>query len=279
MAYITKFSATKIARLLDKTIVDNVTNDYYKKPIAFLSVKDVKDMLAFKKLLGHSEDFIKDIYNKTIDTKTYVFESQPSFHSDSKCKYLHSDFENIYLPEKIKSQGDQKINQFRSWCREKKYLRDRDKEAFKAMCCLTFGLLPEELEDVKGKNSDIHQEQNYKLEDLEEKINKILFEADDYSNSSEKTQVILKKFKEYNYLRIDKYPFHNSTKYSTEEVRNILSHQYDNYISPTVALIKEWLRISLNPELKFEGRLLTQLGFKPCSFCNNETEKENEVLA
>jgi len=271
MAYITKFNSSRMLRQIDDKQIE-INHSYYKRKISYLSDQEIKKLLAYKLLLENTEKFINNYYNKIKDTKTFIFENKPSFHQDSDCKNLHSDFENIKIPQKIKERGAEAVEEFRQWCKEHIALFYKDKEAFMAMCCLKFHLsYPTDLIIVTGENSGIDYHKNYKLEELEKEIDNLIRKAGEYFYSSPKTREILSEFRNKMWLRYDKYDIqYNNTEYGEKDIKGVLQKQFSEFNEPTTYLVQEWLRIKLNPELKFEGRLLEQLGFKNCPVCYSD---------
>jgi transposase len=146
---------------------------------------------------------------------------------------------------------------------------------------MKFGLVyPTDLEDVTGNNSGIDYQKNYDLQELEMEIDKLIKDAKEYYYSSNMTQTVLRQFRNKTFLRLDKYSIeYNTTEYSERQIKEILKKQHDSFNEPIVWLLQEWLRVSYNPELKFEGRLLEQLGFKNCPVCYPEYDsalRDNE---
>lgn len=281
MAYITKFNSSRIIRQVDEKLIDAINHSYYNKPIDFLSDQEIRRLLVYKKLLENTDDFFNNFYNKIKDTETFIFENKPSFHADINCPNLHSSFDNIKIPDKIKEKGKASIEEFRKWANENYDLYQGNREAFKARCCLKFNLVyPTDMREVGGENSGVDFKKNYDLQELEKEIDKIIKDAKDYYYSSDTTKNVLKEFRNKMFLRLDKYKInYNNTNYSEEDIKNVLETQYKSFNEPIVWLLQEWLRINFNPELSFEGRLLEQLGFKNCPVCYSyydlETTEDN----
>ncbi|WP_462222185.1 hypothetical protein, partial [Ferruginibacter sp.] len=58
-----------------------------------------------------------------------------------------------------------------------------------------------------------------------------------------------------------------------DEFVKILKDFYDNVQMPTFEFLKQYYMVYFNPELKFEGRLLEQLGLKTCLKCTERANK------
>ena len=272
MAYITKFNSSRVIRQIDEKLIDIIDHNYYKKRIGFLSDQEIKRLIVYKKLLENTDDFFEHYYSRIKDTQTFIFENKPSFHKDAHCPNLHSSFDNIKIPDKIKEKGKTSIEEFRKWAKENYELYQNDREAFKARCCMKFGLLyPVDMRDVGGDNSGVDFKKNYNLQELEREIDKLIKDARDFYYSSDTTMTILSEYRNKMFLRLDKYEVrYNNTPYSQEEIKKVLEKQYKSFNEPVVWLLQEWLRINFNPELSFEGRLLEQLGFKNCPVCYSD---------
>lgn len=269
MVFITKYNASRILQQIDWHSLEIDSHIYYNRKINFFSDDEIKMLIAFKHLLQDPAPFIEEYYVKIKDTKTFIFENKPAFHRDYTCGNLYSDFNNILIPQKIKEKGDIAIEEFRKWSNAHIELYQRNIEAFRAECCLKFSLVyPTDLELVSGGNSGIDLKKNYDLVELEREIDLLIKNAAQYYYSSEMNKEILRRFRNRMWMRHEKYPVKNNyTKYLPQQIKNVLQHQYTNFNDPTFFLIKEWLRIKFNPELRFEGKLLEQLGFKNCHIC------------
>ena len=133
---------------------------------------------------------------------------------------------------------------------------------------MKFGLesLPE---IVNYKNSGVDEIENLNLEELENEIDGLLREAGRFYYKDDKTNTILRRFSKLTFLaNKTEEIYDNDTGYSDEEVKKVLKEHLTRFKYPIMDKIREWYKIKYNPELEFEGKLLEQLGFRPCSNCH-----------
>ena len=124
---------------------------------------------------------------------------------------------------------------------------------------------------IKRDNSGWTEVENYKLEELEKRIDELLREAGRYFNASEQYRVILRRFNKFTFLAYRDKPIdNNDTGYSDQVVKALLKDYNDKIKKPLKRLLIEYYRLTLNPDLKLEGNLLDQLGFKPCGQCYDQ---------
>lgn len=279
MAFITKSNFYRIHREIK--LEDNINYFErldYKKPIYFLNKKEIIYLNSFKELLKNSKYLISKYYApiKNTDSFTYVFEGiSPSYHLNTKCINLNSSFENYKIPDQIINQGKEKIIQYRKWFKQNSYLIDtpdifefRIQKKFKIKISIN---------SVLHANSGIEQIDNLNLQELENKIDFYLSKAGQYfKNSSNEKKEIIRKFQKITFLAYTDYEIkNNETRFSDKNIKLFLK-QYDTHFKkPVKELLKQYYKVKYNPELKFEGELLEQLGFKPCKACLKKLDESN----
>ena len=274
MAYITTSNSKGIIKKIDFRNV-YFDGEVYKKPIEdFFSRYEEQSLLAIQELLKNPERFFKDYFmvlNKT-DSYQYVFENiTPAYHKSINCPRLHSSFQNFKIPDEIKEKGVNEIVKYRAWFKDVQYLLEGDDknkiELFKDRCRREFKLsLPPEI--IIIKNSGSFEINDMDLDSIESKIDDLLTEAKIFYDSSEKHTIILSSFSKLTFLANSSNPIYgNTTEYSDKEVKELLAQYAEDFKHPLMHLLREWYRIKYNPELKFEGKLLQQLGFKACGTC------------
>jgi hypothetical protein len=270
MAYITVSNSFRILKNINFDKID-LNGSVYKIPIYFLSYYEINRLLGIKELLKNPSDFISECYIEVenIDTLSYVYEGGTSaYHSKANCKILNSNYINFEIPELIKEKGKEEIFRFREWFKKNKYLL-KDPEKFVFRLQMAFGVIMN-TNSIDYGNSGISEKENLNLEELEKRIDNIISEAGQYfKNANEEKKEILKKYQKYTYLAYSKKRLkNNDSRFSDDTIKNFLK-QYDNHFKkPIIDLLKEYYRVLYNPELKFDGDLLEQLGFRPCGCCH-----------
>ena len=93
--------------------------------------------------------------------------------------------------------------------------------------------------------------------------------------SFQEKKEIIRRFQKYTFLAYSSNDIqNNNTKFSDETIKKFLK-QYDiHFKRPIKDLLIEYYRVLYNPDLKFEGNLLEQLGFKPCRNCHIENNQK-----
>jgi hypothetical protein len=237
-------------------------------------------LLAYYLLYKNPKEFV-NIYVKiqNEDTFSFVFEGgTPAYHFDSSCTKLVSDFVNFKIPKQIKEAGSDVVLEFRSWFREVEIqnLLLKDEERFLAALHLRFiKYLPSKPEPVRYKNTGYQAMDNISLDELEFKINNLLDKANEYrQNNTDIIQKAIIYFEKHTYIARTGKPIPNDLPnpemmigIKEEDLRLLLIDYENKFKTPVSDLLKDYYRIKFNPDLKFEGLLLDQLGLKKCGTC------------
>lgn len=224
-----------------------------------LSVPEMALICIYKETLADLEEGIsifKKIEKK--DNFKFVYEGfQPAYHFDKKCDKLHSDFQNYELPDRLKDdkEGSEK---FRKIFRENlNYIKNNKLDVAKIRINLAMGWELEYpcINAVEIMNSDSTFFEEYDLESLKKQVHQIMFDADKFRSSSEEVKKQI-----------------NNLGYGTNKLqeRHINGHPINVWHKIKIDLkntIQTYFRVRLNPDLNFDGSLLDQLGFRPCSMC------------
>ena len=126
-------------------------------------------------------------------------------------------------------------------------------------------------EVVDYNNSGVETVDNLNLEELDKRITELITNANNFYISNLKNKIILDHFGKFAYIyRNKKIPTPNNSGYSNEDIWAILKIFDETYKTPIIKLLREYYRIKYNPEIKFEGKLLEQLGFKNCNQCQSD---------
>lgn len=280
MTFITQ---SNFKRILFSIKIEELTGEIYKEKIFFLSKKEQEWFLTLQKLLKDGKNGNIGVYKKIerdIDSHTLVFEGgQSAYHENPRCERLHSDYVNFEIPDSIKEKGFSEVEKFRIWFKKNMYLLDGDKEdLFKLNLLNTFGV------ELKGKihrkNLGFMEVPNKDLTTLENEIDNLLRESKRYYvNADSKKQELIKRFQTFTYRENttdDTYAqYIDGKNISLKELKAFLKEFDSKFKKPVKDLLIEYFRVKLNPKLEFKGKLLDELGFKPCPYCTvNENDSE-----
>jgi len=256
--YITKSNFESIVH--DLGVKDSASFDYsklYIKDLSFiLSTKEMRPLFNIMKSY-ENVDFLEDMFIKVQpkkDTQSYVFEGgAPAYHYDPGCPRLHSKFRNLEIPPEIKYSG--RVNNFRDFCKKNMdLLESNPKEFYKRMDAVF--ILKNPPEYLEYANSGLQNIDNMDLEQLCREIDKLLEDAKNFMNINEPTYKTIK-----------------SLGYGTHAVDeakipgNPLYIWHNKFKANLKKFLKAYYRVKLNPELKFSGKLMEQLGFHSCNHC------------
>lgn len=278
-AFITNSNAKSIVYNLDVNTID-VEGEIFRIEFKWFSIYEVKGLLAFKLLFEDPEKFFQQYKKrKAIDTKQYIFEGKlPSYHLKPNCERLLSRFHNYKIPDEIKAQGDGKIAEFRLWFAENMDSLEKDPAFFLERMRMRFNLSVRP-EVVDYENSGVETVENLNLEELDKRISELIENANHFYISDLKNTTILNHFGKFAFIyRTRKSPNPNNSGYSDEEIWKVLQKFDNTYKTPIITLLREYYRIKYNPEIKFEGKLLEQLGFQPCNQCENDYYRELQQM-
>lgn len=270
-AYITKSNAKNIIFNLDVSVID-IQKEIFRIEFKWFSGYEIRSILAYRLLFENPNLFFqKYLKKKAIDTKQYIFANKlPSYHSNENCERLLSKFLNYKIPDEIKEQGDEKIMEFRAWFIENIESFEKDPVFFAERLRMRFNLEIRP-EVVNYENSGVQTFNNLNMEELDKLIVKKIENSESFYNQSEKNKIVLDNFGKCAFLyKEKKVPTSNNTAYSNQEIWEVLKEFDTEFKEPLISLLREYYRVQYNPEMKFEGQLLEQLGFLHCNQCENE---------
>jgi hypothetical protein len=281
MPYITKGNVTKIISHIDMRKLPGNFGDLkgkvYKQAITFFSLIEQNNLLLRKEFYRNPSSFL-EVYQrieKKEDTYTYTYEGgTPAYHFALDCPRLNSNFDSYEIPVEIKEKGKDAVIQFRKFFAQNKELLDRNPDAFYGKMTAAFALKTL-LKPVDYKNSGSELIEITNLLDLEETINRLLLDFQDfYWKSTPEKRMMMNQFTRLTFLAFPPYNQkviqNNETGFSDAEVREFLKHFAETYKVPIIKYLKDFYRIYFNPDLAFEGELLEVLGFKKCSHCHSQ---------
>lgn len=282
MAYITQYNASRILKDANLQNIKIKNRGIFRRSIYFFNNFEETFLKVYQEMLENPDEFFSKVYSKFEEPKDNYFyltpPKPPSYHEKSNCSFLNSDYKNFEIPKEIRKKGNVQAEEFRKWFATVQYLFDKDPEAFQVRLQARWGILVS-IAEIAGINSGVSDIKNYDLETLVSEIDKLLIEARKFRYSCSKHDEILKRFQKKAYLALKEDPIDdNSTSYSDEEIKVILKEFELNYKRPIKSLLTEYYRVSLNPEMKFEGKLLDSIGFFPCSSCAGNFIPVDEVF-
>ena len=279
MSYLTKGNVSKIIVQVDISNLPanfaDMKGNVYKREIWFLSNMERNKLLLRKELQRNPTAFI-EFYKKLQkkpDSYRYIHEGgTPAFHSRLDCERLISDFTAFEIPLPIQERGADAVTRFRAWFNQNKELFESNPEAFYGRMVAAFGI-NEVIKQVRYDNSGVEFRENLNLAELEDVINDLIMQASKFIvNISPLEQTVIKRFGKLTFLAYTKREIaNNDTGFSDEQLKEFLKKFADDYKVPITKCLEEYYRVYFNPELKFNGALLEELGFKRCSSCHDST--------
>jgi len=270
MAYITLANSSKIVFNGDLKGL-NLKGEIYKIPIQFFSNYEKNALLAIQELLKNPEEYFSTIYKpyEPVDTYRFVYEgNHPSYHSNTNCPRLNALYKNFEIPQSIRDRGIELVKEFRVWFESVKHLLDRP-DVFAARLQAKWGIVTNP-NAISIDNSGHTEIENISIQELEEKIDSKLKEAGRFYSQDNKHKIILKRFSKFTFLAYKSEKIENNgTGYSDSDVKDLLKKYDTEFKKPLKKMLIEYYRLKHNPEIRMEGDILEQLGFKPCAFCHD----------
>ena len=264
----------KVIANIDFDAVKGLEGNVYKKPIYFFNKREVQLLLGFKELYRDPENFLKEYYKPIVteDKFKYIYEGvKPAYHTGSDCDRLLSNFKNFEIPLLIRENGEQAVIEFREWFKTVQKVFNETPMIFEALLFSRYGI-QSNIGEVDYKNSGAEEKENLDLPELEKRIDSLLNEAGSFFRNSDSVhQNIIRKlgkltFLAYSYKKI----YSNDSGMSDEALKGFLGSYDIKFKKPIKVLLREYYRVLYNPEMKFEGKLLEALGFRPCGSCHGQ---------
>ncbi|GAB2478806.1 hypothetical protein [Algoriphagus taiwanensis] len=280
MAFITNFNASRFLREADLNDIKIRERGLFRKSIFFFNWYEELFLKVYQEMLENPTHFFGKVYKKIEkETDDYSYVSPPkapSYHDNHDCPLLNADYKNFLIPDEIRAQGIEKVNEFRNWFNTVQHLFENDPAAFQARFMARWKILVS-INEIERANSGVAEVQNQSLDELIGKIVHLLDEAKSYINSSSENKQILNTHNQkYAYLglredSLDK----NNTPFPNELLKEKMAHFELNFKKPIKNFLLEYYRMTLNPNLKFDGKLLEGVGFVPCPQCCDEIDSED----
>lgn len=287
--FITQSTFQNIVRQLDfdKIPIELLGNTIYDKAkIEYLDTRASKTVLSYK-YLSDNPDMLS-VYQKTAHSEhpdnhfLIKTTSHPKFHLFSDCENITHKFENMIIPKAIKNKGDAVIDEFRDYLLSEygKFSSIRyknQKETIINTINLKFNvtITANDLLIIDEANTGSKKAKDFSLAELEINISNF---AEEYFDLCERYKDIfpaytLKAFIHKKPEDIKFIPLNYFKTNQKEEFCRILKNFHDNIQLTTFEHLKQYYMVFFNPELKFKGRLLEQLGLKQCAKCTERSNK------
>lgn len=274
MSYITVSNAMKVLVGIDYDAVKELEGNVYKKPIYFFNKRETRLLLGLKELYRDPENFVKEYYKPIVkkDTFRYIFEGgQPAYHVGHDCSRLLSNFKNFEVPTQIREKGEQAVLEFREWFKTVQKEFNEKPDVFEMLLFSKYGIQVS-MKAVDYSNSGVEEKENLDLPELERRIDNILTDAGRFYREQDGFhQNIIKRFSKLTFLAYSyKEIYSNDTGMKDADLKAFLESYDIKFKKPLKELLREYYRVLHNHEMKFEGKLLEALGFRPCGVCHGQ---------
>lgn len=262
MAFITKANAKSILFDINLSKVGNIPTDgIYTGDLSMLSDNEQRWLAAARMFYEDFELFIQHAYKKKvkpIDTQRFVYESrQPSYHARNTCQYLLADYFNFEIPVEIHGRGVDEVTRFRNWFRANEQLFIDNKELFTTRMEIQFRLKnPPLATSLEAPNSGVEAIENLSLDKLQADIDGLIQKAGQLRSNGDQKAEIIKRFGNRAHEHFD------------DKVISQVLKEWRILKQEIKAKLLEYFKVSLNPNLEFNGMLLEQLGFRECRSCH-----------
>ena len=266
-AFITRSNAERIVKQLNLSDID--VNEFGKQmKFKWFNKGELRKLKAFEMLFSNPDLFLSHYVTlkPREDKNNYVFQSNAAFHTNENCTRMHSDFNNIKIPEEIIKSGRKK--EFIQFCKDHSELHEKYPDQFRNRLKWRFNITSEIL--VHYENSGYQEIENMTLKELENSIETKIEEFNCWIGESQLNRTVIEKygFQSFNYKNpnlVDLKKISDTAK--REDVINILKHFELNIKYPLIKFMTYSYQMKNNSSLSFESTILTELGFKQCSHC------------
>jgi hypothetical protein len=237
--------------------------DLYKSYLgSILSEKEMGFLVVYKKLCEDPKSAI-GMYKKVKfkPNPSMVYEGRPpSYHANRQCESITSNYFNIQIPAEINGRGAVEIKKFRKFCIDHRdMIENEDTRVFVKLEAQFF--LKNPLKTVFALNTGDQSFMDLDQDAIEGLIDDLLMGSEAFRNQDEYTSKLIKA-KGYgtHIVKEAKVPDHP------------LYIWHNEYKQPLKKILKHYFRVKFNEDLKFDGQLLNQLGFRPCGKCFKVSE-------
>ena len=287
LVYITKSTLNQIMNKVDEEEIKNQLENVEILKIGnnkfdFLNKLQVRQILLYKYLSENITEIhtFKKIEKKADGNRFLIKTSTPKYHLYSDCEYLKSNFENMLIPRAIFDKGEDTIEKYRDYMKSefgdfepKKYKDQIDLIVSRINNKFQVEVFKSELAILEADNKGTTQINNLSLVEIQEKAIKLMNE---YENLCKTYPDVFPQYTMKSFLSVSN---PNELKYippryfkegKKDEFLALLRNFYTNIQTATFDVLKSYFMVYYNPELKFNGDLLEQLGLKPCNSCQSK---------
>lgn len=258
---------SKLKAILSEVDLTNLNEEIVLPELAIeinikriLSQREIQLLSVYQLMLRDPEDAyerFQKIKKSSKDNSKLLFVSEiSSYHCDPYCSALHSDFVNFELPPEVIRRADpQEISRVREFANKNKALFNENQERFIYKLQATFGL-KEDIKEVSAPNSGSVVAENYDLASVLKAIVELVEKSNEFRNQTDEISNIINKF-----------GYGTHKRHEATDPNHPLYTWHHTYKTGLKLLLQTYFRIKFNPDLKFEGLLLDQLGFSACNLC------------
>lgn len=269
--YVTRHKLGKVLRSL-KFVEKQAIEDRFKKHFFMMSDRDLSYYSVLHTFLSDPKRFANEKLEKWVDTYTFVIEQNPAYHKDNECKWLQSNFDNFYIPSKVKEA--KLIDKIRNIAENRTYKYNfNDKavrESFIKECISYFlenhklSLTVEDFVPTDFDNSGYELIEN-DVNILQTEIKEILERAKGFFNEYENKH-LLENYRSVNYI-FGKSEYKYDKGYIEYKTYTKLAYIRRNFYNRLKPRIPVFLFEKYNPLERYDDNILQILEFKPCKSC------------
>ena len=279
--YITQSKLESIARNLEygRFDKDDLCHFFEQRFLKSFSHKELKTLSAIKHVLEsmQDEDLSFTLINQlnedqskvkhSVGSQNLVYQasSAPAFHSDDQCPSLLKDYENFRIPVEI---PEYRYEEFRVFFKQNRSLYAERRYVFFMRAELAFGVKILDIQEIHEPNSGtatLHACQKMSTaHEMIQEIDDLAVAMDAYRHKDDYTSKV-----------VEKITFAEKTPKKFHQFSNDLEilNQWSQYKKSMRDLIIEHIYSIYAPDRRLSRHALTELGFKPCSYCQSGTHK------
>lgn len=270
--FITKYNLSRIlSKLRYLRIADDPIKKIMEDKYPFLMKQNAAYLSLLLQFMKDPYGFIDKYYEKWFDRKRFLFEHQPAYHYTLSCEFMQNAFEGIEIPNSFKTPVDY-TEDLRKWESRISYSVRENRTEFINKCIDHFSGPPYNLKlnnsDFKlftAPNSGIASYTNYTIDEIIEKIKKIVTEAIEFYNVPT-NKIIVDSLKNYKKVSAqNEYP--RPLGLPREQVKATMQ-TFENINTNFKNHVIEYIIKKFNSNYSFDITLLEKLNFKACNSCS-----------
>ena len=266
---------------------NSITEKYFRGIDYLLNTYQIRDIDLYAVVIENFDELAESNLLKIVtptDPMSHINPpSKPKYHFYEDCEFLGRDYENWKIPVEIttlsklkKNAGDLSgaekiISDWREFWKEniKTYEHKRDYFAF--IAGIKFGVQIENLHDlshIKELNSGFTFYENSGLKNVELNIQLLIDEMTSMKRNS-------KEIQDFGYRIHKAYKFINEKKVFLIDIPGSDIAKWQIHCRNLINLLKLFFQVKFNNDVTFNGQILDQLGFEPCSKCAHKNNSKN----